>query len=303
MSAAARLLSDLEAAADDDPGRRLVMFRRIEALFLAAGLPDEDGRTAVFDQALSRLAGQLGGEERVAFARRIAEGGRYLPLVIGDLVLDEDVEVAAPVLEGPMELDEDLMVAVARERGEEHLLALAGREKVPEVVTDVMVRRGGSLVLMALAENPGARFGVSGFLVMSERSAEHPRLGAVIVSRADFARMVLEVEAEGAEAAARIPPALLAEAKAAARRTGDPVSARKSVDLMRRTGRLDEAALARMAGEGALLNTLAALSQMAGRPVEAAKAAETAALLGLGRPTVEAIRALCSSPKAAAEAG
>lgn len=291
MSAAASLIDQLDAV--EDPDHRLVVFRKIEALFLSSGLPGSDERTGIFDEALSRLSGGLDGDERAAFARRIADGGRYLPLVIGELADDDDISVAGPVLESPMELGEDVMLAVARKGDDNRLMSLARRNAVPERVTDVMVRRGGDLVMVALAENPGARFSVSGFLVMSEKSGDNPRLGALIVARHDFRRMVTEVGATDPSALDGLPPAVAGPAMAVGRER-DAAAARKAVELLRRSGKLDEPAVAKMAAQGAVLKTLAALSQMAGRPVDAARAAETAASLGMQASTVAAIRTACA---------
>src|SRR5215218_10350077 len=66
------------------------------------------------------------------------------------------------------------LVEIASTKGQDHLLAISGRENLPEAVTDVIVDRGESRVIRKLANNASARFSEAGYsnVTRSETDAE-----------------------------------------------------------------------------------------------------------------------------------
>jgi uncharacterized protein (DUF2336 family) len=60
----------------------------------------------------------------------------------------------------------ETLIRIANARSRLHLLAISGREKLSVEVTDIVLRRGDSLVFHALANNTGARFSEPGCAVL-----------------------------------------------------------------------------------------------------------------------------------------
>ena len=67
-------------------------------------------------------------------------------------------------------LDDKTLVATARTKSQDHLLAISKRSFVPVVVTDELVTRGNREVVHSVAANNGARMSDFGFLHMIKRS-------------------------------------------------------------------------------------------------------------------------------------
>ena len=73
--------------------------------------------------------------------------------VIQRLARDNEIAVAGSVLTGSNILQTSDLVEIASTKGQDHLLAISGRENLPEAVTDVIVDRGESRVIRKLANN------------------------------------------------------------------------------------------------------------------------------------------------------
>jgi uncharacterized protein (DUF2336 family) len=103
-----------------------------------------------------RLSRDLERRARSELAERLADIANAPRKVVRDLAYDDAIQVARPVLERSPRLDEEDLVAIAREHGQDHLLALSRRPDLSDVVTDVLVERGDERVARAVAQNEGA---------------------------------------------------------------------------------------------------------------------------------------------------
>jgi uncharacterized protein (DUF2336 family) len=79
-------------------------------------------------------------------------------------------------------------MACARNKGQQHLLAISERNSVPEAVTDILVVRGSRDVVASVARNGGAQFSNSGFLVLVRRSEGDSVLAERVGLRKDIPR-------------------------------------------------------------------------------------------------------------------
>ena len=103
-----------------------------------------------------------------------------------NMLARDHISVAAPVLaESPRLTDSDL-VDIARQAGQQHLLAISGRKQLAADVTDVLVARGDRAVLRSAARNPGANFSDDGFGTLVQRGERDPTLQQVVGLRADL---------------------------------------------------------------------------------------------------------------------
>ena len=83
---------------------------------------------------------------------------------------DDCIDVAWPVLSQSERLDTETLIACAKSKSQQHLLAISKRQTVPEAVTDVLVVRGSPEVVTSVASNAGANLSKSGFLHLVRRS-------------------------------------------------------------------------------------------------------------------------------------
>jgi uncharacterized protein (DUF2336 family) len=177
-------------------------------------------------------------------------------------------------------LDESVLVAIANEKGQEHLLAMTERPTLSTGLTDVIIRRGDQEVVRAAAGNAGAVFSPTGFSTLVSRASYDGLLTLTIGQRDDLPdenlkellagsidiirRRLLETAGPTRQAAIKramtgisgmMPPA-------EGRRDFDP--ALRAVRSLQKAGNLTEGALLLFAKAYKYEESVAALSAMSG---------------------------------------
>ena len=175
-------------AREHAPDRRTELIRAISAAFFAA-----PHRTAtelnLFDEIMDTVLAEVEPLARRELAERIADLEDAPYRTLRRLACDA-IDVAEPVLtRSPALADEDL-VPIAREHSQEHLLAIARRLTVSEVVTDILVERGDDEVALAITDNEGARFSNAGFERLAARATACETILNRLVMRRDLPERV-----------------------------------------------------------------------------------------------------------------
>jgi uncharacterized protein (DUF2336 family) len=226
------LLDELErAVASGNHARRVDMLERMSDLFLAGSRRYSDSQLAVFDDVLVRLAAEIEVRARAGLARTLADTDRPLPKLIRSLAFDDAIEVAGPVLRRSPQLSDDDLVENASCKSQDHLLAIAERIQLSELVTDVLVSRGDLRVLRSLAGNPGASISLAGYEKLTEKAPSDRSLARAMLNRSDVPRQFFLKLVENAAAAARANlTATLPSARAAIAAAVDDVATALGAD-------------------------------------------------------------------------
>lgn len=264
--------------------RRSEALRRITTLFLQGSHRFNDDHVRLFDDVFVMLVKEIEGKARAELARQLAPLPNSPIGVVQRLARDEDIMVAGPVLAQSPRLATADLVDIAGSMGAEHLYAISSRSRIDEPVTDILVRRGDFTVKRKLASNAGARLSESGFTTLV-RSAEHDSvLAEAVALRADVPdHMFRELLTRATDVVQR---RLLAKARpetqdeirrVLARVSGQVSAVQPARDFSQAQARVRELAEAGLLGEADLLafakkqsydDTVAALSQLSGVPVD-----------------------------------
>ena len=266
------------------PSRRGEVLGQVTNLFIAASGQYSDEQIAIFDHVIARLAKDIEISARALLAARLAPISNAPPNVIRALALDDVIDVAGPVLSQSERLDESTLVEAASTKSQEHLLAIARRSSLLEVVTDVLVERGERHVLRSTAENRGARFSEYGFGQLVSRAEGDDELAASVGSRSDIPPRLFLILLEKASESVRIKleathphpsevRAAIAEITSRIRAqtldaSPDYAAARTNVEALHRSALLGERELAWFAREGCFEETTISLALMSKLPVE-----------------------------------
>ncbi len=187
MSALVSFVNEVEdAIASEDPIRRVDTLRRLTALFVSQAPHLNEAHVEIFDEVILRLAQDLEFRARLELAERLGCHDKAPRKVVRSLAYDGDIAVAGPVLERSPRLDEEDLVAIASDRGQEHLLALSRRPSLSERLTDVLVDRGDEAVLRTVTGNGGARFSEHGFSQLMDKAREDAGLQGLLRARRDL---------------------------------------------------------------------------------------------------------------------
>ena len=186
------LIDELEAAvAKQDLHRRAAVMRRLTDFFIVdnAGLSEE--HIAMFDDVMSRLIVAIDRSARAEFGDMLARHPHAPPKTSRILALDDEIAVAAPILTHSNGLNEDTLIETAKTKSQDHLFAISLRQSIGEAVTDVLVERGDSKVVVSTAGNPGAKFSEFGCTTLATRSRDDSELALRVWSRSDIPRQHL----------------------------------------------------------------------------------------------------------------
>jgi uncharacterized protein (DUF2336 family) len=113
----------------------------------------------------------------------------------------EEASVAAPVLRNSQSLSEADLTEIANRCSQQHILAIANRTKLSEVLTDVVLARADTNICRALAHNPGARFSDLGYLTLVAHAKRDDDIADSLVLRPDTpATMLRELLAKATRA-------------------------------------------------------------------------------------------------------
>src|SRR5438105_3465548 len=137
MSARESLIDELEGAVEcGSTARREEVVRRITELFLGVERSSEE-QIALHDDIIARLIAHIGKRALAELSERLAAAERAPPNAIQLLALNEEINVAGPVLALSNRVSDPTLIAAARTRSQAHLLAISSRAQLNEPVTDV----------------------------------------------------------------------------------------------------------------------------------------------------------------------
>ena len=276
------------------PEKGLETARRVTDLFLASAGSFDDEQIALFDDVLERLIGTIELRAiadmgaRVALAEisaQLAPIAQAPPSVIRRLANNDEIRIAGPVLQESARLDDGELVKIASSKGEPHLLAIAGRWWLKEIVTDALLARRYPSVSRRLAANPGARVSGSGFAIIVGQAESDPELAVSVGVRIDLPsdlRLQLlrsATDAVRARLLSRAPPHLFEEIQSAIAAVTigveremsgvrDFEGAKRAIAGLKATGQLDEAALSGFVRQQRYEETVASLAALSGSTVD-----------------------------------
>ena len=259
MSAQQSLMDELEGAIQSGSrDKRIDALRRITDLFLAAPAQLNAEQIGVFDDVLSHLVGRVETKARAELAKRLAPVAEAPNEVIQRLARDEEITVAGPVLTQSARLTASDLVDIAQKKGQGHLLAIAGRDRLEECVTDVLVDRGNRDVVQTLVTNNGATFSQSGYAALVKRADGDETLVEKLGRRLDIplalfrdllrqateavrGRLLASVSEDQRDVIMRVLADISSEISGEAPIARNVEDAKRLVQMMKETGRLNEA--------------------------------------------------------------
>jgi uncharacterized protein (DUF2336 family) len=187
MTTSATLIPELDdIVRHGDPKRRADAARRISELFLRGAASFRADHVDLFDGVLTSLVPHVERAARADLAERLSLLGNAPRGLVGQLVREDEIEIAGPLLRRSPVIDEPVLIEIARAKGQGHLLALTERPTLSPDLTDVIVRRGDREVVRNAAGNAGAAFSTDGYSAMIKRAGHDGVLTLKVGQRDDL---------------------------------------------------------------------------------------------------------------------
>lgn len=274
------VIDELESAIRNGSSeKRIETLRRITDLFLQQSDRLNDEQIGLFDNVLGHFIERIESKALAELSDRLARVDNAPLDVVRSLARHDEIAVAGPVLAESSRLTTSDLVEIARVRGQEHLLAISGRDELEDRLTDVLLMRGNRDVMHKVATNGGSQISAVGFAALVRASENDERLAQATGVRADLPVTLLrELMSRAAES---VRQKLLAEAPVHVRREitavladitsrmdeeaarpRDFTKAQKFVELLHGNGELDEATLIGFATEKKYEETVVALAML-----------------------------------------
>jgi uncharacterized protein (DUF2336 family) len=274
--------------------KRLETIKRVTDLFLSSAHSYKSEQVELFDNLLERLVKTIEiraiaeVSARIALAElsaQLAPVSQAPPSVVRRLARNDEIAVAGPVLMESARLSAEDLVEVAQTKGEQHLLAIAGRWWLKEVVTDALLARRYPSVSRRIVKNPGARISAAGFAIVVAQAESDPELSVETGIRVDLPPALRDqllrnaTEAVRSRLLSRAPPHIFEEIRTAIAaiaaganrdmsRVHDFTAAKRLVAQLSDRGELDEATLFGFAKQRKYEETIAALAQLSQSSIE-----------------------------------
>jgi len=186
VTASVAILCDVRAAISmGSVSDRRGLVRHLTDLFVVNAVELRAAEIALFDEVLNELIREIDTAARALLALRLAAIQNAPATLMRTLAWDDAAEVASPVLMHSEQLDDRTLEATARCKGQEHLLAISRRPSLSPWITDALVERGDSQVLLSVAHNEGARFSERGMERLIERAKGNDSLTERVGRRKD----------------------------------------------------------------------------------------------------------------------
>ena len=289
------IVSDIEAAINATSTEKgLHTIRRVTNLFLLSAGRFGDEQVAVFDNVLDRLVKTIelraiaDVSARIALAElssQLALIPQAPPSVIGRLARNDEITIAGPVLSESGRLSEDDLIELAQTKPQPHLLAIAGRWWLKDVVTDALLARQYPAVSRRVVGNPGARISAAGFALILAQAESDPDLAVETGIRTDLPAELRNKLVEAATEAVRtrllarapahlfesIRSAIVAVSAGVSRKMStvhDFTAATRLMRTLRESGELSEATLFDFARQRKYEETVAALAELSQSSIE-----------------------------------
>jgi uncharacterized protein (DUF2336 family) len=189
MANKASLIDELETALSSGTSdQRIHTLARITDLFVIGAESYSDDQIDLFDDVMLKIAARIEAKSLARLSNQLAPVSNAPKRTVKALAFHDDITVARPILVGSERLDESDLADAARNKSQEHLLAISERKSLSEAITDVLVERGDREVVRSVASNTGARFSNAGFRRLVTRSTGDDLLATTVGSRRDIPR-------------------------------------------------------------------------------------------------------------------
>lgn len=267
---AAQLPADAEK--DGTAQRDIEVLKQVTHLFLSNVERLREAQIGALDDVLLPVIGRAEAEALVHLSEALCTTNLAPARTVRELAFHDNPEIAAPILQNSSRLSESELIEIAMTKGQQHLLAIAGRQTLNEAVTDALMRRGDGEVSNALARNAGAKFSECGYATLVGRAEADEYLTERLGLRLDLpANLLLElitkatdiVRARFLTASRPVAQGKRPAAGAQSRPAGpkkDYTEVLSSLSALNRAGKLNDSAVNRFAVRSEHDNLIAALA-------------------------------------------
>jgi len=165
--------------------RHIEILRQVASLFLSNAANYTPEQREIFDVVIKRLAQNVSSRDLIDLSGRLAAMDGAPADTVAQLSASDDIAVSGPILEKSNVLKDSDLVGIAKTKSQSHLMAIANRQHINAIVTDVLVDRGDSAVKQKVLANEGAEISEFGFACLVSAASKDRKLAEIVAKRDD----------------------------------------------------------------------------------------------------------------------
>jgi uncharacterized protein (DUF2336 family) len=179
-------LANLEAAFAKLPiTHRIAILREVTEMFVSGVSTFSPDQVGAFDAIIKCLIKDVDPKSLIDLSSRLAVIDNAPVETIVRLSYDSNLSVAGPILKKSVMLADVDLISVAKTKGRGHRLAIACRQILRPVVTEVLVEFGEQAVIHKVIENAGAAFSENSFVKLVNQARKDQDLASLMARRTD----------------------------------------------------------------------------------------------------------------------
>ena len=186
MSSFTHLRDLIDLAKEPSSERRRDLLRSVTSLFLERPADYTEEERQHFSEILGTVARSMETEVRMELARRLATIAEAPRELVIQLAHDDEVSVAAPILENSAALTQEDLLDIIERCGNAHRAVVATRPDVDETISDALVDHGNDEVVGVLMGNKAACISPKTIEKVAVRATGNEDLQAPLISREDL---------------------------------------------------------------------------------------------------------------------
>lgn len=175
----------IDLARAPDSGQRRELLREVTDLFFESCGRRSERESALLDDVLQLVAAEMQDSVLVELAESFADAEDAPVGLMRDLA-NRSFEIAAPLLQRSAALDEQTLIQIVNYQSQQHIKAVAQRERVSEKLSDAIVHFGDDFAVDTLIRNEGAKISRTSLEVAVDRAQRNSYLHEAVVKRNDM---------------------------------------------------------------------------------------------------------------------
>lgn len=176
-------ITDLAREKSSDKRRELLS--RVADMFFDGVENHSQQETVLFRDVVMRMLDEVEVEGRIEFSQNTASQ-KSLPADVARRLAQDEVDVAAPMLQHSPVLTDDDFVEFSQKLSPEHLESIAQREHLSGTVTDALIENGTRSVWHKVTQNQSAEITEKGFNKLVDNASGDHELQANLSARPDI---------------------------------------------------------------------------------------------------------------------
>jgi hypothetical protein len=149
----------------------------------------DDVELEIFFDIVRAILSSTACDDRRGFAETAADRD-FVPHDLILVLAEDDISVAEPVLSRSPVLTDDDLVALTRDRGDDHRLAIASRSRLSQAVCRALVALGSATVVHRVGGNDGADLAAETIRDLQARATTDPDLRRILGERPDLSEIL-----------------------------------------------------------------------------------------------------------------